>query len=171
MSAIELDPEEAMFLSVIYSFHAAAMQQMGKIANPFTGEIERNLAAARGAIDTLMILQKRTEGNLTDLEERTLNGLIQELQLNYVDEAKRGEEEPAPAEPTAPEPEATPAPETTEPTLAEEETAVEAEALEGVDVAWLKEEKEEAEEEPKKKAKKKKAKGPGEKKKPEKKKN
>lgn len=168
MSAIELDPEEAMFLSVIYSFHAAAMQQMGKIANPFTGEIERNLAAARGAIDTLTVLQKRTEGNLTDLEERTLNGLLQELQLNYVDEAKRGEEAPAPAEPTepseeSPPPEATEAP---EPEEAAAETA--AEAPEGVDVAWLEEEKEEAEEEPE--AKEKKAKSPDTKKKPEKKK-
>ncbi len=195
MSTIELDPEEAMFLSVIYSFHAAAMQQMGKIANPFTGEIERNLAAARGAIDTLMVLQKRTEGNLTDLEERTLNGLLQELQLNYVDEAKRGEEAPAPAEPTEPSEESVPpeapeaaepeAPEAAEPEVTEaaepEEAAAEtvAEAPEGVDVAWLEEKKEEAEEEPeagaeekpKKKAKEKKAKGSDAEKKPEKKKN
>jgi hypothetical protein len=185
MSATELDPEEAMFLSVIYSFHAAAMQQMGKIANPLTGEIERNLPAARGAIDTLMVLQKRTAGNLTDLENRTLKMLVHELQLNYVDEAKRGEE--APAEPAAPEPETAEAEEsdeniitgTAEPTPEDEETAAGTEpaepksepaepapeAPEGVDVAWLEEEKEKAEEEdeekPKKKPKKKK---PGKKK-------
>jgi hypothetical protein len=159
MTATELDPEEAMFLSVIYSFHAAAMQQMGKVANPFTGEIERNLGAARGAIDTLMVIQKRTQGNLTDLEERSLNSLIHELQLNYVDEAKRGEE--LITEPT--EPEAAPETEPEEP----EEPAAETteEAPEDVDVAWLEKEKEKAEEEPeikaeekpKKKTKKKKA--------------
>ncbi|UCE26616.1 MAG: DUF1844 domain-containing protein [Candidatus Coatesbacteria bacterium] len=165
MSSTELDPEEAMFLSVIYSFHAAAMQQMGKIANPFTGEIERNLAAARGAIDTLMVLQKRTEGNLTDLEERTLNGLLQELQLNYVDEAKRGEEAPAPAEPTEPSEEPVPAeaPGAAEPEEAASETTEE--APEGVDVAWMKKEEEEekpgepeARDKPEKKPKKKKSK-------------
>ena len=193
MSAIELDPEEAMFLSVIYSFHAAAMQQMGKVANPLTGEIERNLPAARGAIDTLMVLQKRTAGNLTDLESKTLTMLTQELQLNYVDEAKRGEEVPAPAEPATPESEsptpesesATPEPEaaeaeesdeaiitgTTEPMPADEETAAEtiAEAPEDVDVAWLEKEKEEAEEEPEAEAEEK-PKKKAKKKKPEKKK-
>jgi hypothetical protein len=162
MSATELDPEEAMFLSVIYSFHAAAMQQMGKIANPLTGEIERNLPAARGAIDTLMVLQKRTAGNLTDLENRTLKMLVHELQLNYVDEAKRGEETPSPAE-ASEEPVPPEAPEAVEPEEAATETT--AEAPEGVDVAWLEEEKEKAEEEdeekPKKKPKKKK---PGKKK-------
>jgi hypothetical protein len=157
MSAIELDPEEAIFLSIIYSFHAAAMQQMGKIANPLTGEIERNLGAARGAIDTLMVLQKRTKGNLTDLEERSLNGLIHELQLNYVDEAKRGEE--LITEPT--EPEAAPEP---EPEKAKEPTAEKTEeAPEDVDVAWMKKDEEkpgepEAEEKPEKKTKKKKGK-------------
>lgn len=95
MGERDYDVEEAMFLSVIYSFHAAAMQQMGKLANPLTGKIEKNLGAARGAIDTLMVLQKRTRGNLTDLENRTLSRLIQELQLNYVDEVKRAEA-PAP---------------------------------------------------------------------------
>jgi hypothetical protein len=157
MSATELDPEEAIFLSVIYSFHAAAMQQMGKIANPLTGKIERNLGAARGAIDTLMVLQKRTAGNLTDLESRSLKMLIQELQLNYVDEAKRGE---APMEEPA-EPEATPEPGPEEPERAAAETPEE--APEGVDVAWMKKDEEkpgepEAEEKSEEKPKKKKAK-------------
>ncbi len=122
---MDMDPEEAMFLSVIYSFHAAAMQQMGKTASPFTGEIERNLGAARGAIDTLIVLQKRTGGNLTDREDRALKALIQELQLNYVDEVKRDEEvagEPAGVE--VGEREETP-------------TESKAEAPEDVEVAWL----------------------------------
>jgi len=107
-----IDREEALFLSIIYSFHAAAMQQMGKIANPFTGKVERDLDAAHGTIDVLAMFQKKTQGNLSDRERRVLTGLITELQLNYVDEGKRepvaGEKEPAPeaeaaaaAEPTA----------------------------------------------------------------------
>ncbi|MEE9455962.1 MAG: DUF1844 domain-containing protein [bacterium] len=106
------DKDEALFLSIMYSFHAAAMQQMGKIANPFTGKIERDLDAVRGTIDVLVMFRKKTEGNLTDRERRVLTGLITELQLNYVDESKREpaaeEGEPAPeaekgvaAEPTA----------------------------------------------------------------------
>jgi uncharacterized membrane protein len=89
------DKDEAIFLSIMYSFHAAAMQHMGKIANPFTGKVERDLDAARGTIDVLLMFKKKTEGNLSDRELRTLNNLITELQLNYVEEAKR---EPAAAE-------------------------------------------------------------------------
>jgi hypothetical protein len=106
------DKDEALFLSIMYSFHAAAMQQMGKIANPFTGKVERDLDAVRGTIDVLVMFRKKTEGNLTDRERRVLTGLITELQLNFVDESKREpaaeEGEPAPeaeagvaAEPTA----------------------------------------------------------------------
>jgi len=89
------DKDEAIFLSVMYSFHAAAMQQMGKIANPFTGKVERDLDAARGTIDVLAVFQKKTQGNLSERERRTLTNLITELQLNYVDETKK---EAAPAE-------------------------------------------------------------------------
>lgn len=83
------DRDEAVFLSLVYSFHAAAMQQLGKLANPLTGKIERDLDAARGTIDVLVMLQKKTAGNLTDREKRTLTNLITELQLNYVDELNR----------------------------------------------------------------------------------
>ena len=93
------DKDEALFLSIMYSFHAAAMQQMGKIANPFTGKVERDLNGARGTIDVLVMFRKKTEGNLTDRERRVLTGLITELQLNFVDESKR---EPAAAEEKAP---------------------------------------------------------------------
>ncbi len=103
------DRDEALFLSIMYSFHAAAMQQMGKIANPFTGKVERDLDAARGTIDVLAMFQKKTEGNLSERERRVLTGLITELQLNFVDESKRG---PAPEE-EAPEPEAAAAAEPT----------------------------------------------------------
>ena len=89
------DKDEAIFLSIMYSFHAAAMQQMGKIANPLTGKVERDLDAARGTIDVFAMFQKKTDGNLSDRERRILTNLITELQLNYVEEVKR---EPAAAE-------------------------------------------------------------------------
>ena len=169
-----IDRDEALFLSIIYSFHAAAMQQMGKIANPFTGKVERDLDAARGTIDVLAMFRKKTEGNLTERESRVITGLITELQLNYVDESKRApaadEKEPAPeaeagaaAEPTA-EAEATAekkakeeAAQGAEATAEKEEGAEEAAAAEGEERPAAKAEAEPAdlekpaEEEPKKK--------------------
>jgi len=99
------DQDEAMFLSLLYSFHAAGMQHLGKVISPLTGKIERDLDAARGTIDVLRMFEKKTAGNLNDRERRTLAGLITELQLNYVDEANKA---PAPSG-EAPVPEETPA--------------------------------------------------------------
>ncbi len=87
------DKDEALFLSIMYTFHAAAMQHMGKVASPFTGKVERDLDAARGAIDVLQMFQRKTAGNLSERERRMLNAVVTELQLNFVDESKR----PAPS--------------------------------------------------------------------------
>jgi hypothetical protein len=157
------DKDEAIFLSIMYSFHAAAMQHMGKIANPFTGKVERDLDAARGTIDVLQMFQRKTEGNLSERERRTLTTLVTELQLNYVDETKREPaaegEEAAPVEEAAAAEGAGAPPPAEEP--APEEPAVEAEGE-------LEKEKAEAAEGEKKPPKKKAAKkGRGRKKKKE----
>ena len=75
-----------LFLGLIHSFQGAAMQQMGKVPNPFTNEIERDLAQARLSIDMLEMLQERTSGNLTGEESRFLTHVLTELRLNYVAE-------------------------------------------------------------------------------------
>ena len=75
-----------LFLGLIHSFQAAAMQQMGKTMNPFTEKIERDLGQARLSIDMLEMLQERTSGNLTGEESRFLTHVLTELRLNYVAE-------------------------------------------------------------------------------------
>lgn len=83
-----------LFLALVHSFQSAAMQQMGKLANPFTQQIERDLPQARLSIDMLGMLQERTSGNLTPEESRFLAHVLRELQLNFVmeleEEKKRG---------------------------------------------------------------------------------
>ncbi len=83
-----------LFLGLIHSFQAAAMQQLGKTANPFTQEIERDLPQAQLSIDMLRMLEERTKGNLTSEESRFLAHVLRELQLHYVmeldAEKKRG---------------------------------------------------------------------------------
>ena len=91
-----------LFLGLIHSFQAAAMQQMGKTMNPFTEKIERDLMQARLSIDMLEMLQERTSGNLTGEESRFLTHVLTELRLNYVaevdeDKKKAGGESAPPA--------------------------------------------------------------------------
>ncbi len=85
------DDNRLLFVQLLMSFQAAAYQQMGKIASPFTGKIERNLEMARHSIDMLAMLQAKTKGNLTDQEERYLSNILADLRLNYVDEANKPE--------------------------------------------------------------------------------
>ncbi|MGE5176885.1 MAG: DUF1844 domain-containing protein [Hyphomicrobiales bacterium] len=78
--------QKDLFLGLVHSFQAAAMQQMGKTVNPFTEKVERDLAQARLSIDMLEMLQERTSGNLTGEESRFLSHVLTELRLNYVAE-------------------------------------------------------------------------------------
>lgn len=84
---------ELLFVQLLLSFQAAAYQQMGKIASPFTGKIERNLEMARHSIDMLAMIEAKTKGNLTEQESRYLSNILAELRLNYVDEVNKPEPE------------------------------------------------------------------------------
>lgn len=77
---------KALFFNLIITFQQAAFQHMGKIPNPITGKIEREIEQARMAIDMLDMLKARTNGNLADEEKRMLEHVLRELKLNFVDE-------------------------------------------------------------------------------------
>ena len=112
-----LTPEqmnELLFMQVVMMFQTAAYQHMGKVMNPATQKVERNLAQAKDAIDILGMLDEKTRGNLNDNEKQLLEHALFELRMNYVDEVNKGEEPEAQAEEEASGPEA-PASETGEP--------------------------------------------------------
>lgn len=81
--------EEIGFIGLITSFYFACWQQLGKIANPITGKVERNLEQAKYSIDMLIMLREKTKGNLSTDEEKALSETIANLQLNYVDELNK----------------------------------------------------------------------------------
>ncbi len=90
--------QEIMFTQLVLMFHTAAMQQMGKLKSPLTDTLERNLEAAQNSIDLLDMLREKTKGNLSAEESRLLLQVIQELKLNYVDEAGKPEAKEEPHE-------------------------------------------------------------------------
>jgi hypothetical protein len=79
----------ALFVSLLMMFHSAAMQYLGKVKNPATDKIERNLEQAQAIIDMFDMLKVKTKGNLTPDEDKFISNLAQELKLNYVDEASK----------------------------------------------------------------------------------
>ena len=92
-----------LFQYFVWQQQMAAMMYLGKMVRPDTGEVERNLDAAKIAIDLLGMLEEKTKGNLTDEEDHILQQVLTTLRLNYIDEVKREEAKPdAPKEETAP---------------------------------------------------------------------
>ena len=84
-AAQKADPH---LLHLIISLETAAMQQMGKLQNPFTGKVEKNLETARNSIDLLAMIERKTEGNLTDVERSLIKRTLYQLRMNFVDELK-----------------------------------------------------------------------------------
>ncbi len=80
---------EAQFLQLVSMFQVAALQQMGKLANPVTNQIERDLQQAKASIDIVEMLQEKTKGNLSDRETEYVDKVLFELRMNYVDEADK----------------------------------------------------------------------------------
>ena len=90
LSIGEKGREAALFLQLLLGLQQAAMVAMGKLMNPVTGKIERNLEAARNTIDTLSAIANRTQGNLESDEQRVLTQVLTDLRMNYLDEVKKG---------------------------------------------------------------------------------
>ncbi len=77
---------QLLFTQLIIMFHAATMQQLGKVKHPVTEKIEKNLEAAENTIDILDTLQAKTKGNLAADEDALLTQILQELRLAFVQE-------------------------------------------------------------------------------------
>ncbi|MDP3980686.1 MAG: DUF1844 domain-containing protein [Chlamydiota bacterium] len=82
---------EMRFISFVTVMGSAAMQQLGKVADPMSGKATRDLLGAKSTIDLLMMLKEKTKNNLSNHEESALNSILSNLQLNYVDESSKPE--------------------------------------------------------------------------------
>ena len=78
-----------LFMQLVIQNQQIAMMAMGKIKNPVTDKIDRNLDHAKIYIDTLDMLFAKTKGNLSEYEEKFLAETLKELKLNYVDEVDK----------------------------------------------------------------------------------
>lgn len=78
--------QKLLFMMLVQQHQQIAMMGMGKIKNPSTDAVERDLSATRYAIDTLQMLQDFTKGNLDAELSEYLVHVLNTLRLNYVDE-------------------------------------------------------------------------------------
>ncbi len=88
------DKNSQLFYSLIYTFQMQAMMQMGKLKNPLTEKVERDLDAARMSIDMIEMLKEKTKSNVSEDENRFLTQVLSDLRLNYVEESAKPEDKP-----------------------------------------------------------------------------
>ena len=100
MSDDILQSEESIkFFSLIHMLQRSALVGLGLMPDR-EGEFIPHLEEAKAAIDLIGMLQKRTEGNLDDVEQTLLQGILTELRMQFVQapkevERKQAEEEAA----------------------------------------------------------------------------
>jgi len=90
--------EKVTFADLIVSLANSALIYMGGVEDPESKKPILDLKAARRMIDTIDMLREKTKGNLTDDEERLLEGVLYSLKMTYVkvsmkSESKGGEDE------------------------------------------------------------------------------
>jgi len=94
-TAPALDRHDQHLLGLIMNLQGAAMVQLGKVTDPQSGELARDLDAARFTIDLLEAVKVKTAGNLAPEIAHHLERVVMELQLNYTDEKRKDAVAPA----------------------------------------------------------------------------
>jgi hypothetical protein len=89
MGSNEMSKHDHLLAGLVFSLQAAAMQQLGKIQNPMTGEIEKDLDQAKSTIDLLDMLKVKCRTDTPEDLLRMIDGAVMDLQLNFTDEVKK----------------------------------------------------------------------------------
>lgn len=76
------------FATFIFSLNSSALTQLGVLENPISGKKEKNLQVAKQTIDTLIMLEEKTCGNLDKTETKLLKNILYDLRLKYISENK-----------------------------------------------------------------------------------
>ena len=84
-----MNENDKLFLQLLYIFHASAMQGLGKIKNPVTGKIEKNMDQAKQSISMIEMIKEKTHNNLGHDLHCALESFLTELRMNYVDEVNK----------------------------------------------------------------------------------
>ena len=85
------DKFDPLLVNLILTFQSTAMQNMGKLKNPATDKVERDLEQAELSIDMLDMLKKKTDGNLSEEESEFIVRTLNELKMNFMDEKMKNE--------------------------------------------------------------------------------
>ena len=79
---------EVSLSSLVFSLSSSALLHLGEIADPQTGEKKEDFALAKHSIDTIGMLREKTQGNLTEEEDKFIESILTDLRWRYVKATK-----------------------------------------------------------------------------------
>ncbi len=80
---------EINFGAFLMSLSTEALVHLGEMADPSSGQEQRDLAMAQQLIDILGMLRDKTRGNLDHDEQALLDAILFDLRMKYVEIARR----------------------------------------------------------------------------------
>jgi hypothetical protein len=80
---------EVTFSTFVMSLNTSVLYHLGEIADPETGGRIKNVDLARHAIDTLVVLEQKTKGNLTEEEAELLKNILYDVKMRFVNAVKK----------------------------------------------------------------------------------
>ena len=80
---------EVTFSTFVMSLNTSVLYHLGELPDPESGETFVNLDLARHAIDTLVVLEQKTKGNLTDEEAELMRNILYDVKMRFVNAVKQ----------------------------------------------------------------------------------
>ena len=81
-------PPKADFLTLVASLAGQATISMGLVPHPITKAVQKDLRAAKYAIDLIAVLEAKTRGNLSVEEKKVLERVLGEVRMRYLEATK-----------------------------------------------------------------------------------
>lgn len=75
---------EVTFAALIMSLNTSALFYLGEVKDPATGKTGNDRVLVKHTIDTLVMLEKKTRGNLDEDETALLKNVLYDLKMRYV---------------------------------------------------------------------------------------
>jgi len=80
---------EVTFSTFVMSLNTSVLFHLGELPDPESGQKVVNVDLARHAIDTLVVLEEKTKGNLTDDEAELMKNILYDVKMRFVNAVKK----------------------------------------------------------------------------------
>jgi len=81
--------DQLTFSTFVLSLSTSVLVNLGELPDPLKNEKDINLPIAKQTIGLIEMLMEKTKGNLTEDEDRLIDGMLYDLRMKYMEAAKK----------------------------------------------------------------------------------